>query len=296
MRKHVGLLDWWQRSLAARILVVTAAVFLAFAAMLLFVVRHDVAQTVEGEMRARGRGRQGAARVRRYRGRDTAHQRGQARLWKDGPERNSAIVDRVKEVTGADAIVYQVIGGKPIAIASTLMKNDQRVLGRELTGPARDAFLNGKDFTGTSPLEGRPFLTQYATIRNDLGEPIGILYDGVSLDAVNEAVARAFISVFLAAVAAIAVVLVLLWFIVRPLSRDALALARSAEALAEGASPTSSRSPGPTSLAASRARSRASSTTNAPSPSTPRPSPTATCHARSHRRATATGSDSRSPG
>src|ERR1700682_5194357 len=101
--KTLGAFDWWQRSLAARILVVTAAVFLAFAAMLLFVVRHDVAQTVEGEMRARV-----AAGAKVLRG--FADTEGEIRLTKEGKlafgttvqNGNSAIVDRVKEVTGAD--------------------------------------------------------------------------------------------------------------------------------------------------------------------------------------------------
>ncbi len=231
----MGLLDWWRHSLATRILVVTAAVFLAFAAMLLLVLRRDIAQTVEGEMRARVAS--GAKVLRGF-----ADAEGEIRLDRTGKlafgttvqNGNVAIVDRVKEVTGADAIVYQVIGGKPIAVATTLMKGDKRILGVELTGPAREAFQNGKDFIGTSRIEGSPYVNQYATIRNDLGEPIGILYDGVPLDAVNDAVARAFISVFGSAVAAIVVVLVLLWLIVRPLSRDARALAGSAEALAEG--------------------------------------------------------------
>ena len=245
----MGVFDWWQRSLAARILVVTAAVFLAFAAMLLFVLRRDVAQTVEGEMRARV-----ATGAKMLRG--LADTEGEIRLTRDGKlafgttvqNGDAVIVDRVKEVTGAEAIVYQVIGGKPIAVASTLMKHDQRLVGAELSGPAREAFQNGNDFSGTSPIEGRPFVNQYTTIRNDLGEPIGILYDGVSLDAVNEAVARAFISVFLSAVVAIAVVLVMLWLIVRPLSRDARALARSAEALAEGRVADVVTQPGPDEL------------------------------------------------
>jgi methyl-accepting chemotaxis protein len=245
----MGVFDWWQRSLAARILVVTAAVFLAFAAILLLVLRRDVAQTVEGEMRARV-----ATGAKVLRGLVDAD--GEIRLNRDGKlafgttvqNANVAIVDRVKEVTGADAIIYQIIGGKPIAIASTLMKNDQRLVGEELIGPAREAFRNDKDFIGTSPIEGRPFVNEYATIRNALGEPVGILYDGISREAVNDAVTRAFFSVFLSAVAAIAVVLVMLWLIVRPLSRDARALARSAEALAEGRVAEVAMQPGPDEL------------------------------------------------
>ena len=81
---------------------------------------------------------------------------------------------------------------------------------------------------------GRPYVNHYAIVHNNLGEAIAILYVGVSLDAVNAAVARAFFSILVSAGGAIVAVLVLLWFTVRPLSRNASALARDAEALAEG--------------------------------------------------------------
>jgi Na+-driven multidrug efflux pump len=43
---------WWRRSRAARILAVTAVVFLTFAAVLLYVVRHDIAQIVADDTTA----------------------------------------------------------------------------------------------------------------------------------------------------------------------------------------------------------------------------------------------------
>jgi methyl-accepting chemotaxis protein len=231
----LGAFDWWQRSRAARILVVTAAVFLGFAAMLLLVVRHDIAQTVEGEMRARVAT---AAEVMR----GFAAASGEIHLMRDGKlafgstveNGDGALVDRVKQVTGADAVVYQVGGGKPVAIAASLFRGDKRVLGEELSGPARAAFDKDRDFDGVSPIEGRPYVNHYGIVRNDRGEAIAILYVGVPLDAVNAAVARAFVSILFTAVVAIVAVLVLLWLIVRPLSTNAKALAAGAEALAEG--------------------------------------------------------------
>jgi methyl-accepting chemotaxis protein len=231
----MGAFDWWQRSRAAQILVVTAAVFLAFAAVLLYVVRGDVAQTVETEMRARVAT---AADVMRgfasASGEISVTRLGKLAFGEAIVNGDNSLVDHVKQVTGADATVYQIVHGKPVAVASTLMENDKRVVGGELTGAPREAFDKGQEFDGISAIQGRPFVNHYAIVHNNLGEAIAILYDGVSLDAVNAAVSRAFFSILVSAGGAIVAVLVLLWFVVRPLSRNASALARDAEALAEG--------------------------------------------------------------
>ena len=231
----MGLFAWWRRSRVARILVVTATVFVAFAAVLLIVVRHDISQTVQAEMQARVRT---AAQV--MRGFTTAN--GEAHVTADGKlafgsniaNGDTSLVDRVKEVTGADAAVFQVVGGKPVEIATTLTRDDKRVLGGELGGAARAAFDKDQEFDGISLVQGRPYINHYAIVHNDLAQPLGILYDGIALDAVGAAVAQAFASILITALVAVGVVLLLLWGIVRPLARNAKTLARDAEALAEG--------------------------------------------------------------
>ena len=231
----MGAFGWWQRSTAVRILIVTTAVFLTFAAVLLFVVRRDIEQTVQGEMRTRVAT---AAEVMR----GFAAATGEAHLTRDGKlafgatlaKGDAELVDRVKQVSGADASILQIVGGKPVNVATTLIENDRRTVGAELTGPARAAFDAGQEFDGVSPVLGRAYVNHYAIVHNNGGEPIGILYVGIALDAVNEAVARAFSWILLTAVGSIVVVLLLLWMIVRPLSANAKALAGDAEALAEG--------------------------------------------------------------
>ncbi|HTD36900.1 MAG TPA: methyl-accepting chemotaxis protein, partial [Candidatus Limnocylindrales bacterium] len=230
-------------------MVVTAAVFLAFAAVLLLVVRRDVAETVQGEMRARV---ETAAEVMR----GFAATSGEAHLTRDGKlafgtvvaNGDGSLVDRVKQVTGADAAVYQIVKGKPVAIATTLTHGDERSIGEELTGPARAAFAKEQDFAGVSTIQGRAYVNHYALVRNDLGETIAIFYDGIALDAVDAAIARAFYSVLFTAIGAIVAVLLALWFIVRPLSVNAQALARDAEALAEGRVDDVATRPGPDEL------------------------------------------------
>ena len=245
----MGSFEWWQRSRAARILVVTAGVFLAFAAILLYVVRRDVAQTVEGEMRARV---STAAQVMR----GFAAANGEAHLNVDGKlafgevviDGDASLVDRVKQVTGADAIVYRVIAGKPVAVASTLMRDGKRVLGEDTSAPARDAVTKDRDSDVVSLIQGHLYLNHFAVVRDNLGEPIAVLYDGIALDSVNDAVARAFFWIFMTALAAIVVVLLLLWLIVRPLAINGRALAHDAEALAEGRIDDVVSRPGPDEL------------------------------------------------
>jgi methyl-accepting chemotaxis protein len=226
---------WWQRSRATRILVVTAGVFFGFAAALLLVVRHDVEQAVVTDVQ--GRVVTAAEVMQAF-----ASSSGEMHLTKAGKlafgaviqNGDNALVDRVKQVTGAEATVFQVVAGKPIRIATTLMKDGRRIVGTELAGPARAAFDKNQDFDGISPILGKPYVNHYAIIADNLGQPIGILYDGVPLDAAAEAVRHAFVSILCAAIAAILVALVLLWMIVRPLWINGNALAADAEALANG--------------------------------------------------------------
>ncbi len=231
----MGAFGWWRRSRAVQILVVTAVVFVAFAALLLYVVRRDLAQTIEAEMRARVT--TGAQVMRGF----TAAE-GEAHLTKGGKlafgstlaNGDSALVDHVKEVSGADATIFAVIGGKPIRVATTLTENDRRIVGTELTGPARAAFDKDQDFEGISPILGRLYVNHYAMLHDNLGTTIGILYDGIPLDAMNAAVTRSFVSILASSLGAIVVVMILFWFIVKPLSAQSKALAGAAEALAEG--------------------------------------------------------------
>ncbi|BDE06010.1 hypothetical protein WPS_12860 [Vulcanimicrobium alpinum] len=232
----MDLFAWWRRSRAARILAVTAAVFLAFAATLLVVVRTEISRTIEDETRARV---QTASEVLR----GFADSAGEMHLSADGKSmmfgtsvinNDFTIVDRVKQVTGADATVFQIIGGKPMRISTTLMQDGKRIVGTELKGVARDAFENGQDYDGMSLVLGLPYINHYALVHDPLGNTIGILYDGIPLAAEHEAIARAFTSILIIALIAIAVVLGLLWLVVRPLASISRRLARDAEALAEG--------------------------------------------------------------
>jgi methyl-accepting chemotaxis protein len=229
------LFGWWRRSRAARILAVTAVVFLTFAAVLLYVVRHDIAQIVADDTAAQV---QTASDVML----GLAAASGEAHLTKSGQlafgnavqSDNTEIVDRVLQITHADAAVYQIVNGKPIAVATTLRQNGTRLHGEELRGIARVQFDLGQDWQGTTTVAGKPYFNRYKLIADNLGQPLGVVWVGISLDRANAAISQVFASILVVASIAIAVVLGLLWIILRPLSTLASALARNAEALAQG--------------------------------------------------------------
>ncbi len=226
---------WWRRSRVARILVVTAAGFIAFAAVLLFVVRRDISQTVSAEVRARVRS---AAQVQR----SFTSAEGETHLTADGKlafgstiaNGDTALVDRVKDITGADASIFQIVDGKPVRVATTLVQDDKRIIGTELTGPARAAFDKGQDYDGVTASLGKSYLAHYTLINDEQGKPIAVFMNGVALDTVNQAIAQAFASILIVGLIAMAAVLLLVGAILRPLARNANSLVRDAEALADG--------------------------------------------------------------
>jgi methyl-accepting chemotaxis protein len=226
---------WWRRSRVARILVVTAAGFIAFAAVLLFVVRRDISQTVSAEVRARVRT---AAQVQH----SFTSANGEAHLTADGKlafgssiaNGDTSLVDRVKDITGADATVFQIVGGKPIRVATTLVQDDKRIIGTELKGQARAAFDKGQEYDGVTLILGKSYIAHYTIITDEQGKAIALFMNGVALDAVNQAIAQAFASILIVGLVAMAAVLLLVGAILRPLARNANSLARDAEALADG--------------------------------------------------------------
>ncbi|HEX3467959.1 MAG TPA: methyl-accepting chemotaxis protein [Candidatus Elarobacter sp.] len=213
----MGAISWWQRSRAARILVVTAGVFFGFALVLLLVVRNEIEQTVDTDVHERVL--IGANVLR-----SSVESAGAAR----------ASVDQVKAITGADATVFRLVNGKPVAVATTFRRGASPDAVGELRGPARAAFDRNRNYDDVGTMFGRPYVNHYAVIADSRGRPAGMLYDGIPLDQASAAIGRTFVEVVSAAISAISIALVLLWLIVRPLWFNGTALALRAEALADG--------------------------------------------------------------
>jgi methyl-accepting chemotaxis protein len=147
-----------------------------------------------------------------------------------------SVVDEVKRLTGADATIFQIRDGKPMRVTTTVLKlnSSERNDNTELTGLARAAFDNGQSFTGVSPVAGRPFINRYDPLKDPAGNIVGIIYTGVPLTAMYEAVDRTTRVVVITALVALVVLLALLFAIVRPLRGNAKRVADAAHALAGG--------------------------------------------------------------
>jgi HAMP domain-containing protein len=147
-----------------------------------------------------------------------------------------AVVDRTKELTGADATIFQVRDGVPVRVTTTVRKpnSDERNDNTELTGAARAAFDAGRSFTGVSPVAGRPFINRYEPITDSSGHTIGIIYTGEPLAAMNAAVNRTMEALLIAALIGLVVLLGLLFGAVRPVRRNATAVTHAARRLADG--------------------------------------------------------------
>ncbi len=226
---------WWRRSRAVRILIVTAGLFVAFAAILFWVVQRDIARTLMDQTHSRVLTAQNVLRTLTD-GYGPPHVvNGKLVFGEVIANDNLELIDKVKQTTGADATIFQVIDGKPIRVTTTLMKGEERIIGTELVGPARAAFDKGQDFDGISPILGKLYVNDYAVLRDhSSGDTLGILYVGISLDAMDAAIGDAFRAILGVGVLAMGAVLIALWFIVRPLGIASTTLARDAEALAEG--------------------------------------------------------------
>jgi len=147
-----------------------------------------------------------------------------------------SVVDKVKELTGADATIFQVIDGKPMRVTTTVlkMKSTERNDNTELIGPARAAFDKGLSYKGVSPVAGRPFINRYDPLKDATGTVVGIIYTGVPLTAMYDAVNSTVQIVIVTAIASLAVTLTLLFLVVRPLRGRAKAVADAARGLARG--------------------------------------------------------------
>src|SRR6202790_3616039 len=112
-----------------------------------------------------------------------------------------SVVDEVKELTGGDATIFQIIDGKPMRVTTTVhkLKSAERNDNTELIGPARKAFDKGLSYRGVSPVAGRPFINRYDPLKDAAGNVVGIIYTGVPLTEMSDAVASTVRIVVLAA-------------------------------------------------------------------------------------------------
>ena len=132
-----------------------------------------------------------------------------------------SVVDKVKMLSGADATIFELSDGKPVRATTTVrkMNSTERNDGTELIGPAREAFERGRSFTGVSPVAGAPYINRYDIVRDPTGKVVGIIYTGVPLTAMVNAVNATIRAVVATAVVAIVLLLFPVLFVSRGISR-----------------------------------------------------------------------------
>jgi diguanylate cyclase (GGDEF)-like protein len=161
--------------------------------------------------------------------------RGTLRLGNWVANGDNSLVDHLRKLTGADATLFAVIAGVPTRIATTIRKADgSRNVGTVLKGPARDAFDAGRSFAGVSPVAGRDFLNRYDALRDPSGKVIGVVYSGIPLTSMYEAVSQMMRFVIIGTAVVLLFCLTLLYEVTRPLRLAFADVVRMAQGLAAG--------------------------------------------------------------
>jgi len=98
---------------------------------------------------------------------------------------NYEIVDQITRMTGSKATIFQKVGSQAVRVSTNVIKSDgTRAVGTVVSQPVYDAVVNrGETFYGTADVVGTTYVTAYEPIRNQNGEIIGILFVGVTEDA-----------------------------------------------------------------------------------------------------------------
>ncbi|TPG53113.1 HAMP domain-containing protein [Roseomonas nepalensis] len=143
------------------------------------------------------------------------------------------LVDQVGRVAGGVATIF----AGDTRVATSLRRPDgARAVGTQLAaGAARDAVLGrGETYQGSAEILGAPYLTIYEPIKDARGQPIGILFVGVSLAQAQGALERIVREALLAGLLVVLVVGAVRWFALHRSMRPLGELAASVRAIAAG--------------------------------------------------------------
>ncbi|HEY3059411.1 MAG TPA: methyl-accepting chemotaxis protein [Chloroflexota bacterium] len=147
-----------------------------------------------------------------------------------------SIVDTVKDKTGSEATLFQLIDGKLIRVTTTVPKADGsgRGVGTELIGPAAEAFKRGESYLGINPILGKDYIARYDLIRDAANKPIGYVLTATQVAAMYDAIQQTMTAVVGAAVGGTTVSLLALFLVLRPVRRSLGQMLLAARGLAEG--------------------------------------------------------------
>jgi methyl-accepting chemotaxis protein len=147
----------------------------------------------------------------------------------------TAAVDAVKLLTGADATFFGADQGDFIRLATTIRRDGKRVVGTKLLGPALLGMKQTGHFAGVNPILGTPFLTDYNVIRDGAGRTLGIVFTGIPLVDLESAIAGMTLQIGIIAVIVFCALIGVLILVARPLERGLAMLTKAARKIAAGA-------------------------------------------------------------
>jgi diguanylate cyclase (GGDEF)-like protein/PAS domain S-box-containing protein len=109
---------------------------------------------------------------------------------------NNELVDQIYEMSGSQATVFQKIGDRAVRISTNVKTpSGERAIGTIVSEPVYDAVINrGETFLGVADVVGTLYLTAYEPIRNADGVTIGILFVGITGEALYESMLPAIVS------------------------------------------------------------------------------------------------------
>jgi methyl-accepting chemotaxis protein len=211
------------------------ASLLAFTAVLLFVVDNTVRDSVEKEIQSQVEVAQRTASTLLGVHGGTPVVIGKTLQFGGWIANNDIeLVNNVKKITGCDATIYEIENGAPIAISTTLQKDGKPIIGSELTGLARNAIDVQRPYRGYVPFNGQTYIAAYEPIIDDAQHMVGVLFTAKPATALSYAAQLTFFRVAAISLAALIVILALIFWFLRYIRRDAFQLATTARALASG--------------------------------------------------------------
>ncbi len=96
---------------------------------------------------------------------------------------NNALADKVGQITGVDATLFQLVDNKLLRIATTIKKDGQRVTNTYIpsSSPVFQAIVKGETFTGRANVVGEKFVVIYIPLKDSTGKIIGAVFTGTPI-------------------------------------------------------------------------------------------------------------------
>lgn len=144
---------------------------------------------------------------------------------------NEAIVDKLNQLTGGDAVTIFL---QDTRTATTVKKDGKRVVGTQAAQEVSDIVLKkGQAYSGMATVVNEPYLTSYLPLKNNKGEVIGMLFVGVPEKTYTAIAAEGLgVDIVIALIALVLVVWLITRFMTKQIIKPLAKLQTTADAIA----------------------------------------------------------------